>query len=81
MKFIYLTGEELLKVMEEDEYSSYSSDELKKEGLDESTEVRINPQGDIEILKTDGWDVIGGLLGDFSQRIERRTGKTWADAT
>jgi hypothetical protein len=39
--------------------------------------VRINRQGDIELRRADRWDVIGGLLGEFEERIGRETGMQW----
>ena len=38
----------------------------------------LNRQGDIEVRRPSGWDVIGGLLGEFDERIRRETGLDWA---
>ena len=43
------------------------------------TIVRVNRQGDIEVRRPTGWDVIGGLLGEFDERIRRETGLDWAE--
>ena len=48
-------------------------------GIEDDTIVRINRQGDIEIRRTDRWDVIGGLLGDYEHRIKHETGLDWAE--
>ena len=47
--------------------------------MDDDTIVRVNRQGDIEIRRTDRWDVIGGLLGNYEQRIKQETGLDWAE--
>jgi hypothetical protein len=51
---------------------------LRKMGIDESSVVRINRQGDIELRRRDSWDVIGGLIGDFEHRVKKATGLDWA---
>ena len=38
------------------------------------TIVRVNRQGDLEIRRQAGWDVVGGLLGDFDKRVVQATG-------
>jgi hypothetical protein len=42
------------------------------------TIVRINQQGDIEVRRPHRWDVIGGLLGNFEERVRKTTGFDWA---
>ena len=37
-----------------------------------------NQPMDIEIRRHDRWDVIGGLLGEFDERVRRETGLDWA---
>ena len=76
MQFIEMTGRELLKVVSDDELSP---EELAQVGVTDHTVVRINRQGDIEIRRADRWDVIGGLLGNFEDRIKREAGIDWAD--
>ena len=75
MKFIELTGKVLFDIVENDEFTE---DDLRAAGVREDTLVRINKQGDIEIRKANGWDVIGGLLGDFQQRVKKKTGLDWS---
>jgi hypothetical protein len=75
MQFIELTGKSLAKIVSDDEISIH---DLRRAGVDDETVVRINPQGDIEVRRPDRWDVIGGLLGNFEERIKKSTGMTWA---
>jgi hypothetical protein len=75
MKFIEMSGRTLSDVMKPDEMNA---EELAASGVGDETVVRINQQGDIEVRRRNGWDVIGGLLGDFEERIKRKTGLEWA---
>ncbi|MEZ6119565.1 MAG: hypothetical protein R3C28_23765 [Pirellulaceae bacterium] len=75
MKFVELTGKTLAGLLSEDEMSP---EDLQKVGVSEDSVVRINEQGDIEVRRTDGWDIIGGLIGDFKSRIHKHTGMEWA---
>ncbi len=75
MRFIELSGEQLMSVLEKDEVTPA---ELKTAGLTPKCLVRINMQGDIEVRRAEGWDVIGGLIGDYEQRIKRASGRNWA---
>jgi hypothetical protein len=74
MKFIEMSGKSLMRVLSDDELHP---DELPKLGVTEESVLRINRQGDIELRRTDRWDVIGGLLGEFESRIKRETGLEW----
>ncbi|EAQ81366.1 hypothetical protein [Blastopirellula marina] len=75
MKFIEMTGGTLIGALHEDELSP---DELAKAGVNESTIVRINQQGDIEVRRPEGWDIIGGLIGDYEKRMQKASGLGWA---
>jgi hypothetical protein len=75
MEFIEMPGKTLLRIFQPDELDP---DELRKSGLNDDSLVRINRQGDIELRTADGWEIIGGLLGEFDQRIRRETGLDWA---
>ena len=75
MKFIELSGKTLLHLVSE---GGPSPEELARVGVKDHSLVRINRQGDIEIRRTDRWDVIGGLLGDFDARVKKQTGLDWA---
>jgi hypothetical protein len=74
MQFIQLSGKTLMRIIEDDELHPH---ELSDLGVNEESVIRINPQGDIELRRTDRWDVIGGLLGEFETRIKRETGLEW----
>ncbi len=75
MQFIEMTGQTLRRIINEEEMPA---DELHKAGVDEGSLVRVNLQGDIELRRETRWDVIGGLLGDFSERVRKETGLDWA---
>ena len=73
--FIEMTGKTLSEMMHEDELGVVN---LSDVGVGDSTVVRINKQGDIEVRKPEGWDIIGGLLGEFEIRVKKATGLDWA---
>ena len=73
--FIEMTGKTLNEMMNEDEMGVV---DLVDVGVHEGSIVRINQQGDIELRKPEGWDVVGGLLGEFEIRVKRATGLEWA---
>jgi len=75
MPFIEMTGATLDKLVAEDELHH---DDLPAAGVKNETIVRINPEGDIEVRRPEGWDVVGGLLGEFEQRVKAETGLDWA---
>lgn len=76
MKFIEMTGKTLREIVKEDELHV---EDLTSAGVLSDTFVRINEQGDIEVRRTDRWDVIGGLLGNYEQRLKGETGLDWAE--
>jgi hypothetical protein len=75
MKFIEMTGRTLLLVIDED---TITPQELRAAGVADDSLVRVNVQGDIELRQRDRWDVVGGLLGNFEQRVRQATGLDWA---
>ena len=75
MQFIEMTGRVLLGVIDKDEPDAAR---LRASGIDDASIVRVNRHGDIELRKADRWDVVGGLLGDYEQRIRKATGLDWA---
>jgi hypothetical protein len=75
MQFIEMSGAQLMSVLSENEASP---EELKAAGLTDQCLVRINQQGDIEVRRRDGWDVIGGLIGEFEKRVKKASGRDWA---
>jgi hypothetical protein len=75
MKFIEMSGATLMKILGPEEVKP---DELRAAGLTDKCYVRVNLQGDIEVRRRNGWDVIGGLLGDYEHRLKQETGLDWA---
>jgi hypothetical protein len=74
MQFIELSGKVLRRIVSDDELHPGELDSL---GLTDESVVRVNRQGDIELRRADRWDPIGGLLGEFEQRIKTETGMEW----
>ena len=74
MRFVEMTGRTLASLVTADELHVQ---DLRGAGVLEGTIVRINEQGDIEVRRPDRWDVIGGLLGDYAERIRKQTGMEW----
>ena len=74
MKFVEMTGKTLKALVRDDELHVR---DLAEAGVTDVTVVRVNQQGDIEVRLPDGWDVIGGLLGNFEERIQKQTGMKW----
>ncbi len=75
MKFIEMTGDTLSRIVQDEELQV---EDLKGAGIQASTIVRVNQQGDIEVRRPQRWDVIGGLLGNFDERVRKTTGFDWA---
>jgi hypothetical protein len=75
MSFIEMTGATLERIVADDELHH---GDLQAAGVNDTTIVRVNRQGDIEVRRSSGWDVIGGLLGEFEERIRKETGLDWA---
>lgn len=75
MKFIEMTGKSLKRLISQDELHLNN---LEDSGVEDQTIIRVNQQGDIEIRRRDRWDVIGGLLGQFEERMKEETGLDWA---
>ena len=74
MKFIEMTGSTLAVIINDGELHA---EDLVEAGVGDDTIVRINQHGDIEVRRDVKWDVIGGLLGDFDQRVQQKTGLDW----
>ena len=75
MQFIEMTGATLKSLLAADEMDP---EQLSAAGVEDGSVVRVNQHGDIEVRRPKGWDVVGGLLGDFSERIRSSTGYDWA---
>jgi hypothetical protein len=74
MKFIELSGRTLQRITSDDELHP---NELIRLGVTDESVVRVNLQGDIELRRDDRWEIIGGLLGEYEDRIKRETGLDW----
>jgi len=74
MRFIEMTGKSLGRIITVKELRTQT---LEEAGVHESTIVRVNEHGDIEVRRKDRWDVVGGLLGNYDERIRRVTGLEW----
>lgn len=74
MKFVEMTGRTLKTIVTEGELELA---DLEAAGVRDDTIVRVNEQGDIEIRRPHKWDVVGGLLGGFEDRIRAKTGMEW----
>jgi hypothetical protein len=74
MKFVELSGKTLQRIVSDDELHP---NELARLGVNDESVLRVNRQGDIEIRRSDRWEIIGGLLGEFEERIKRETGLEW----
>jgi hypothetical protein len=77
MEFIEMTGKTLWRVVDHDE-EALTRDDLRAAGVRDDSVVRVNRQGDLELRKPTGWDIIGGLIGDYEHRVREATGLDWA---
>ncbi len=75
MKFIEMTGATLSEILNDGELHER---DFESAGIADVSIVRINQQGDIEIRRSLKWDVVGGLLGSFDERVRQTTGLDWA---
>lgn len=74
-RFIETSGKTLKRIVTDREFSLES---LERLGITDDCIVRVNVQGDVELRRADRWDAIGGLLGNFAERLRRETGLDWA---
>lgn len=74
MRFIELTGRQLEVVINDGELHTA---DLDASGVGPDSIVRVNQQGDIEVRCPNKWAVVGGLLGNFEERIRETTGFDW----
>jgi len=75
MKFIEMSGATLETIINDGELHGQ---DLDSAGVKKDSIVRVNQQGDIEVRQAHKWAVIGGLLGNFEERIKQTTGFDWA---
>lgn len=74
-RFIETSGKTLKRIVTDQEFSLEA---LERLGITDDCIVRVNVQGDVELRRADRWDAIGGLLGNFAERLRRETGLDWA---
>jgi hypothetical protein len=75
MRFIEMTGQTLMSVVTEHDLPP---EELQLAGVTPDAIIRVNEQGDIELRRSDRWDVVGGLLGNYQERVREITGLDYA---
>ncbi len=74
MKFIEMTGATLAEIIDDGELHT---DDLRASGVFDGSIIRVNEHGDIEVRHPQKWSVVGGLLGNFEERIREKTGFDW----
>lgn len=74
MKFIELTGKTLLDVINEGEIDM---GQLHRSGVNGDSILRINTFGEIEVRLQDEWVMVGGLIGNFEERLRKITKLNW----
>ena len=76
MKFIEMTGKTLKDLIADDELHA---DDLSSAGVVRRHDRAGQPARGYRGAAHDRWDVIGGLLGNYEQRIKQETGLDWAE--
>jgi hypothetical protein len=76
MQFIELTGKTLLDVVNEGEIDLK---QLHSAGVNGDSILRINTHGEIELRFKSHWMLVGGLIGNFEERLIELTGLDWAN--
>ena len=74
MEFIELTGKTLLDVVNEGEVDFK---QLHDAGVTGDSIIRINKFGEIELRNPHEWTLVGGLIGNFEERLQKLTGLDW----
>ena len=75
-QFIELTGTKLLDVVNEGEVDFK---QLHDAGVRGDSILRINRHGEIELRGKAHWFLVGGLIGNFEERLMNLTGLDWSD--
>ena len=76
MQFIELTGKTLLDVINEGEIDFK---QLHGAGVTGDSILRINRHGEIELRCKSQWMLVGGLIGNFEERLANLTDLDWCD--
>ncbi len=74
MQFIELTGKTLLDVINEGEIDMR---QLHESGVTGDSILRINKFGEIELRQSHEWVMVGGLIGNFDDRLRKITKLDW----
>ena len=74
MEFLHFSGQTLFLLLQPEEFQP---SELREAGVTDECEVRMNRDGELEVLRNSRWIFIGGILGNFSDRVEKATGHAW----
>lgn len=74
MPFIELTGQKLMDVINDGEVNP---EELRRAGVTSGSILRVNIHGELEVRRRDGWELVGGLLGNYEDRLRDVTGYDW----
>jgi hypothetical protein len=74
MQFIELTGKTLLDVINEGEIDMR---QLHQAGVNGDSILRINKFGEIELRNANEWTMVGGLIGNFEERLCKITKLDW----
>lgn len=77
MQFIELTGKTLLDVVNEGEIDFK---QLHDAGVNGDSILRINKHGEIELRCKSHWMLVGGLIGNFEERLVNLTELEWCEA-
>ncbi|MFK8110942.1 MAG: hypothetical protein AB8B91_02000 [Rubripirellula sp.] len=75
-EFIELTGKTLLDVVNEGEIDL---GQLHEAGVVGDSILRINRHGEIELRTKSTWQLVGGLIGNFEERLVNMTGLDWSE--
>ncbi len=75
-QFIELTGKTLLDVVNEGEVDFK---QLHEAGVRGDSILRINRHGEIELRGKANWILVGGLIGNFEERLMNLTGLDWCE--
>ena len=73
-QFIELTGKMLLSVVNEGEIDFK---QLHDAGVNGDSIIRINKFGEIELREFSQWTMVGGLIGNFEERLKDMTKLDW----
>ncbi len=77
MQFIELTGKTLLDVVNEGEIDMR---QLHDSGVTGDSILRINKFGEIELRQSHEWVMVGGLIGNFDDRLRKITQLDWLES-